>query len=436
MSNADTDGGTLKTLPGIRGMRTVTSQDARLWSQVQNVLVGQMQSYAYEEVRLPLVELTELFARGVGEATDIVEKEMYTLEDRDGTSMALRPEGTAGCVRALQEQGLLYNQTQRVFYEGLMFRYERPQLGRYRQFHQVGAEAFGFASADLDAELLSMCWDCWRALGIETGVALQLNTIGSSQSRAAFRQAFVDYLMPHSADLDEDSRRRLSSNPLRILDSKDAQTQALLNDAPRMADYLDEESVEHFEQLCELLDALDIPFEHNARLVRGLDYYTKTVFEWVTPHLGSQGTICGGGRYDRLVETLGGKPTPAAGFGMGLDRVVLLCEALAQKGAMRSVEAAADVYCCAQSESLRGWQLAVMTRLRSALPDLRFRSHLGGGKMKAQFKKADASGARFALIAGEEEAKTDKVGLKYLRDAQRAQETLTIEQVIERLRET
>ena len=291
----------------VRGMRDVLPEDARRWRFTEDRVREVLQSFGYEELQLPLLEYTELFARGVGEATDIVEKEMYSLLDKDGDSLSLRPEGTAGCVRALQDNGLLYNQTQKVFYAGPMFRYEKPQRGRYRQFSQIGAEVFGFQGPDVDAELLYMCQQFWQRLGVADGVRLQINTLGSGGARQAYRQALVDFLTPHAAELDTDSQRRLHTNPMRILDSKDTQTQKIVAGAPQLVDYIDEAGLEHFAALQKLLHGLEIDFEVNPRLVRGLDYYTHTVFEWVTDQLGAQGTICGGGRYDGLVELLGGR---------------------------------------------------------------------------------------------------------------------------------
>ncbi|MCZ6641525.1 MAG: histidine--tRNA ligase, partial [Gammaproteobacteria bacterium] len=298
----------------VRGMRDVLPEEARQWHYVENRLLQILLGYAYEEIHLPLLEATELFSRGVGEATDIVEKEMYNLASRDGEGLTLRPEGTAGCVRALQQHGLLFNQTQRVFYTGPMFRYERPQKGRYRQFYQIGAEAFGFTGPDVDVELILMCRDFWRALGVEDHVELEINTLGSGAARAAHREALLGYLTPLKNELDEASLRRLDNNPIRILDSKDPATLALLTNAPKLPDFIDVESKAHYSELLGMLDELDVPYRQNPGLVRGLDYYTHTVFEWITTSLGAQGTVCGGGRYDGLVELLGGRPTPAAGF--------------------------------------------------------------------------------------------------------------------------
>jgi len=411
----------------VRGMRDVLPVEARRWRAVEAQLHDVLDSFAYEEVQLPLLEFTELFSRGVGEATDIVEKEMYTLKDRDGDSITLRPEGTAGCVRALQQHGMLYNQTQRVFYRGPMFRYERPQRGRYRQFYQLGVEVFGLAGPDIDAELLSLCAQFWRRLGIDHLVQLELNSLGSSVCRSAYRNALVDYLTPLREDLDEESQRRLTTNPLRILDSKSAATQAVLTSAPPMSSFLDDASQTHFDTLCRLLTDLGVAYVLNSKLVRGLDYYTDTVFEWTTSALGAQGTICGGGRYDGLVELLGGKPTPGAGFALGLERVALLCE---QTQDARSFETAVDVYCCVMEPGHQSWAQNFTQMLRDALPGLRMRVHAGGGKLKAQLKKADVSGARWALIVGADEVADNKVTVKSM-SGQVPQQTLAVTELIE-----
>jgi histidyl-tRNA synthetase len=411
----------------VRGMRDVLPVEARRLRAVEADLHDVLHSFAYEEVQFPLLEFTELFSRGVGEATDIVEKEMYTLKDRDGDSITLRPEGTAGCVRALQQHGLLYNQTQRVFYRGPMFRYERPQRGRYRQFYQLGVEVFGLAGPDIDAELLYLCAQFWRRLGIDNLVALELNSLGSSASRAAYRSALVDYLTPLREELDEESQRRLTTNPLRILDSKSAATQEVVSSAPPMASFLDDASQAHFDSLCRLLTDLGVPYNLNSKLVRGLDYYTDTVFEWTTSALGAQGTICGGGRYDGLVELLGGKPTPGAGFAMGLERVALLCE---QTQDALAFEDSVDVYCCVMEPGQQSWAQNVTQTLRDALPGLRMRVHAGGGKLKTQLKKADVSGARWALIVGGDEVADNKVTVKAM-SGQIPQQTLAVTELIE-----
>jgi histidyl-tRNA synthetase len=415
----------------VRGMRDILPEQARRWDLVEQKLTEVIQGHAYEAIRLPLLEFTELFARGVGEATDIVEKEMYTLADRDGDSLSLRPEGTASSVRMLQEHGYLYNQTQRVFYAGPMFRYEKPQKGRYRQFYQIGAEAYGLAGPDIDAELIGLGWACWQALGIESMVRLEINTLGSGDARQQYRNALVSYLSPLKDQLDDDSRRRLSTNPMRILDSKNSETQRLLADAPRLPDFVDAQSIEHYDGLKGLLQDLGIPFRENPNLVRGLDYYTHTVFEWITEDLGSQGAICAGGRYDGLVERLGGKATPGVGFAIGLDRVVLLHE-LAHE---RAVENAADVYVCVVDQQLAGAAMQTTGALRLALPDQRIRLHMGGGNLKKQLKKADASGARVAVLIDQRSTDAGGLTLKHLRDAALGQESLTFDAGVDRLRQ-
>ena len=402
--------------------------EARRWRNVENAIVGVLDRFAYQEVQLPLLEAVEVFSRGVGEATDIVEKEMYRLTDRDGEGIALRPEGTAGCARALIENGLLYNQTQRVFYRGPMFRYERPQKGRYRQFYQIGVEAFGLPGPDIDAELIQLGCELWRALGIGGEVRLEINSIGSADARAAFRGALVDWLEPRQASLDEDSRRRLQTNPLRILDSKSEQTRRALDNGPAFKDYLDGDSAEHYASLRALLAEMDLDPVENPRLVRGLDYYTRSVFEWTTERLGAQGAICAGGRYDGLVELLGGRPTPAAGFAIGLERVLLLHESVHGT----SPEVPADVYCCVLQPELHGVALVAAQRLRAMTPRLRFRVHAGGGKLKNQLKRADKSGARWALLIGAEEVEDNLFALKDLR-ADTPQERLALAGVAARL---
>ena len=412
----------------VRGMRDVLPDEARRWRTVEERIVEVLDGFAYEELRLPLLEATELFARSVGAATDIVEKEMYSLIDRDGSSISLRPEGTASCARAMLEGGLLRNQSQRVFYRGPMFRHERPQRGRYRQFHQVGVEAFGPPGPDVDAELIQIGTEIWRALDLTGAVRLELNTLGAPTARAAWREALTAYLAPRRAELDADSARRLDRNPLRILDSKSESTQALLADAPSFDDYIDDESAEHFEALKGLLDELGVAYALNPRLVRGLDYYGRTVFEWTTERLGAQGTVCAGGRYDGLVEVIGGKPTAAAGFALGLERVVLLRQALDDD----ATPAAVDVYCCVLEPRWQGTALAAVQRLRDGAPGLRFRVNAGGGRLKSQLKRADQCGARWALLFGEAELRDNRMALKDLRSGA-PQEALAAPAVIERL---
>ena len=367
-------------------------------------------AYGYSEVRMPIVEMTHLFSRAIGEVTDVVEKEMYTFEDRNGDSLTLRPEGTAGCVRSGIENGLLYNQEQRLWYMGPMFRHERPQKGRYRQFHQCGVEVFGLDGPDVDAELIMMTARLWRELGIAQHVRLELNSIGSLEARANYRTALIDYLEQYQNVLDEDCKRRMYTNPLRVLDSKNPDVQAILGDAPQLSDYLDAESKQHFAGLCELLDAAGIEYTVNQRLVRGLDYYNRTVFEWITESLGSQGTVCGGGRYDGLVEQLGGKPTPAVGFAMGLERLVLMMETLGNTDVRRSV----DVYMVTAGEGTMMAGMKLAEQLREQVPGLRVMTHFGGGNFKKQFKRADKVGAAIALVLGEDEVAAQTVVVKDL----------------------
>jgi len=404
-----------KTLQAIRGMNDILPAQTPVWRYLEGIFAELLEAYGYSEIRLPIVEYTELFARGIGEGTDVVDKEMYTFRDRNDESLTLRPEGTAGCVRAVLEHGMTGGgQVQKLWYTGPMFRYEKPQKGRYRQFHQIGVEVFNQPGPDVDAELIVLTARLWQRLGMADAVTLQLNSLGSSEARARYRDALVAYLQQRFDQLDEDSQRRLSTNPLRILDSKNAQTQALLADAPTLADYLDEESRTHFEGLKARLDAVGIAYEINPKLVRGLDYYGRTVFEWVTDKLGAQGTVCAGGRYDGLVGQFGGKPTPGVGFAMGVERLVLLLETLELVPASLCREPHA--YICAFGEAAELSALALAERLRDALPGLRLLVNAGGGSFKSQFKKADKSGARFALILGENELASRMVGFKPLRD--------------------
>lgn len=405
----------------IRGMNDILPDQTPMWQFIEAQVRDLMQTHVYREIRLPIVEETGLFARSIGEVTDIVEKEMYTFPDRNDVSLTLRPEGTAGCVRACEEHGLLYNQTQRLWYQGPMFRYERPQKGRQRQFHQIGVETFGMAGADIEAELLAITASLWQRLGVAEAVQLEINSIGSPQARARYKEALVDYLQARFEQLDADSQRRLDSNPLRILDSKNPQTQALLDEAPRLNDYLDDESAQHHAQLKQNLDALGIAYCENPRLVRGLDYYSKTVFEWTTDRLGAQGTVCAGGRYDGLVEQLGGKPNTAVGFAMGIERLCLLVEEVAS-GIDNA--AAAEAYFVVLDADLQGQALALAQRLRAEVPGLRLQMHCGGGSLKSQMKKADRSGASFGIMLGSEEAERGVVTVKHLRDKNFEQQTL------------
>ena len=404
-----------KSLQAIRGMNDILPEQTPAWRYLESTLVSLLDGYGYKEIRLPIVEYTELFARGIGEGTDVVDKEMYTFLDRNEESLTLRPEGTAGCVRAVLEHGLSGGgQVQKLWYAGPMFRYEKPQKGRYRQFHQVGVEAFNLPGPDVDAELIALTWRLWKQLGLADAVTLQLNSLGSSEARAAYRDALVAYLQERFDQLDEDSQRRLTTNPLRILDSKNEATQAALVGAPTLGDYLDEESRLHFEGVKARLDAAGIRYQINHKLVRGLDYYNRTVFEWVTDKLGAQGTVCAGGRYDGLVTMLGGKATPGVGFAMGVERLVLLLETLELLPA--ELNRAADVYVCAFGEAAELAALTLVERLRDELPGLRLLLNSGGGSFKSQFKKADKSGARYALILGDDELAGRVVGCKPLRD--------------------
>ena len=390
-------------------MVDILPEDTPLWQSMETAALEVLSSYGYEEIRLPIIESTDLFARSIGEVTDIVEKEMYTFADRNDDSMTLRPEGTAGCVRAVVQHNLAVT-PQRLWYMGPMFRYERPQKGRQRQFHQLGVEAFGVSSPDQDAELIALCRQFWRRLGVDDALQLEINTIGSAADRARYRDALVDYLSQHVDQLDEDSQRRLDSNPLRILDSKNSDTQQILDNAPVLQDYIDDDTRAEFEQLLAYLNALGIEYVVNPRLVRGLDYYNKTVFEWTTEHLGAQSTVCGGGRYDTLVETFGGKSTPAAGFAVGLERLTLLMQALDI-----TVSPAADLYVITANEAAFRHSLPRLDGLRRRFPELDIVQHLGGGSFKNQFKRADKSGAAWALVYGEAEVAAEQVTLKPLR---------------------
>ncbi|HBO4904133.1 TPA: histidine--tRNA ligase [Pseudomonas aeruginosa] len=404
-----------KSLQAIRGMNDILPEQTPAWRYLERTFAGLLDGYGYSEIRLPILEFTELFARGIGEGTDVVDKEMYTFLDRNGESLTMRPEGTAGCVRAVLEHGLSGGgQVQKLWYTGPMFRYEKPQKGRYRQFHQIGVEVFNLPGPDIDAELIILTWRLWQKLGMADAVTLQLNTLGSSEARARYREALVAYLQERFEQLDEDSQRRMTTNPLRILDSKVESTQALLVGAPTLHDYLDEESIAHFEGLKARLDAVGLRYEINQKLVRGLDYYCRTAFEWVTDKLGAQGTVCGGGRYDGLVSQFGGKPTPGVGFAMGVERLVLLLETLGVIPA--ELNRPADLYVCAFGEPVELAALTLAEQLRSAIPGIRLLVNAGAGSFKSQFKKADKSGARFALILGEDEVANRVVGFKPLRD--------------------
>ncbi|MCI7353977.1 MAG: histidine--tRNA ligase [[Actinobacillus] rossii] len=397
-------------IKAIRGMNDTSPSETPLWQWVEGKVRSVLASYGYSEVRMPIVESTPLFARAIGEVTDVVSKEMYTFWDND-EQLTLRPEGTAGCVRAAIENGWSYNNEQRLWYMGPMFRHERPQKGRYRQFHQAGVEIFGITNPEIDAELIILTARLWQELGIDKDVTLQLNSIGSLEARANYRSALVDFLQNHTALLSEEEKERLVKNPLRILDTKNPELQKVLDDAPKLLDYLDDESREHFAQLCALLDAVGISYEINPKLVRGLDYYNKTVFEWVTTALGAQGTVCGGGRYDGLVEQLGGHATPGVGFAMGLERLVLLVQEVNKNITLPS---AVDIYLVFSGEGTTVSAFQLAEKLRSELPHLRVMTHCSGGNFKKQFKRADKSGAKFALVIGESEVQNAQVVVKDL----------------------
>ncbi|ELA8155919.1 histidine--tRNA ligase [Vibrio parahaemolyticus] len=416
-----------KTIQAIRGMNDCLPTQSPLWQKLENTVKNVISAYGYNEVRMPIVEETNLFSRAVGEETDVVSKEMYTFDDRNGDSLTLRPEGTAGCVRSCIQNSLINRDEQRLWYMGPMFRHERPQKGRYRQFHQCGVEVFGLNGPDVDAELIMMTARLWRELGIDKHVRLELNSIGSQEDRADYRIALVAFLEQHIDVLDEDCKRRMHTNPLRVLDTKNPDIQAILGDAPRLSEYLGEESKAHFAGLCELLDAAGIEYTVNERLVRGLDYYNRTVFEWITESLGAQGTVCGGGRYDGLVEQLGGKPTPAVGFAMGLERLVLMLETLELTDVRRSV----DVYVVTAGEGTMMAGMKLAEQLREAISGVRVMNHFGGGNFKKQFKRADKVGAVVALVLGENEVADNTVVLKDLVGGE--QETYSQAEVAEKI---
>jgi len=421
--------GRTQPLRGIRGMGDRLPTETPWWQQLEAAVRRVVRAYGYRELRLPVMEFTELFKRSIGEVTDIVEKEMYTFEDRNGDSLTLRPEGTAGAVRAGIQHGLVNQGAQRLWYMGPMFRHERPQKGRYRQFHQVGVEAFGIATPDLDAEIILMSARMLRAIGL-SGLRLELNTLGSAESRAAYREELVAYLRQHEAELDDDSRRRLETNPLRILDTKNPDTRAILEGAPRMADSLDEESRNDFDELCRRLDAAGVEYTVNSHLVRGLDYYTKTVFEWITDDLGAQGTVCAGGRYDGLVEQLGGPSTPAAGFAAGLERLVAL---MAERDPELPERAGPHAYLVVAGDRAAEQADGLAETLRDRLPDLRLIRHCGGGSFKSQMKRADRSGAAVALILGDDEAAAGEVTWRPLQGGGE-QERLELDAAADRLK--
>lgn len=409
-------------IQAIRGMNDTLPDRTPLWRYIEQIFINCLTNYGYQEIRFPLVESTQLFKRTIGEVTDIVEKEMYTFNDLNGDSITLRPEGTAGCVRACLEHGLLHNQQQKLWYLGSMFRHERPQKGRYRQFNQLGVEAFGIPGAEIELELISLCRKFWIQLGFADLVQLQINTIGELSERQKYKSILVEYLNDHAELLDEDSKRRLTRNPLRILDSKNPEMQQLIANAPKMIDMLEGKSKDHCQAFCKGLDALRIPYVVNPVLVRGLDYYGHTVFEWVTDRLGSQATICAGGRYDILVEQLGGNATPAVGFALGIERIFLLMETL---NLLPQENNRASLFVIGTNEDAIVKGLVLAESIRNAYPTLDVLVNTSGGSFKSQFKKADKSGARLALILGEEEMANQTVSIKDLRQGI---EQITVEQ--------
>lgn len=397
-------------IQSITGMKDILPDESPLWQKVETTLKQIMASYGYAEMRMPAVEYTSLFVRSIGEVTDVVEKEMYTFDD-NGDSLSLRPEGTAGCVRACIEHGLIHNQERRVWYTGSMFRHEKPQKGRYREFHQFGAEIFGISSAEIDAEIILLTNRIWKKFGIGDHVVLQLNSLGSSEERASYREALVAFLEQHKESLDEDCQRRMYTNPLRVLDTKNEKVLEILQNAPKLTDYFGEETINHFDRLRAILDANGVKYEINPRLVRGLDYYNHTVFEWVTDLLGAQGTICGGGRYDGLVEQLGAQPTPAVGFAIGLERFILLLQSINAV----EVENPVDVYFCAVGDEAVRQSMVIAEQLRDQISGIRILTNCSGGNFKKQFKRADKSGALFALVLADDELAKNEIGIKNLR---------------------
>ncbi len=397
-------------IQSITGMKDILPDESPLWQKVETTLKQIMASYGYAEMRMPAVEYTSLFVRSIGEVTDVVEKEMYTFDD-NGDSLSLRPEGTAGCVRACIEHGLIHNQERRVWYTGSMFRHEKPQKGRYREFHQFGAEIFGISSAEIDAEIILLTNRIWKKFGIGDHVVLQLNSLGSSEERASYREALVAFLEQHKESLDEDCQRRMYINPLRVLDTKNEKVLEILQNAPKLTDYFGEETRNHFDRLRAILDANGVKYEINPRLVRGLDYYNHTVFEWVTDLLGAQGTICGGGRYDGLVEQLGAQPTPAVGFAIGLERFILLLQSINAV----EVENPVDVYFCAVGDEAVRQSMVIAEQLRDQISGIRILTNCSGGNFKKQFKRADKSGALFALVLADDELAKNEIGIKNLR---------------------
>ncbi|HJP04442.1 MAG: histidine--tRNA ligase [Chromatiales bacterium] len=415
-------------ITGIRGMGDILPDETPLWQQVEAVLRDTLQSYGYRELRVPVVERTELFKRSIGEVTDIVEKEMYTFDDRNSESLTLRPEATAGIVRAGIAHGLFHNQKQKIWSGGPMFRYEKPQKGRYRQFHQFDVEAFGFEGPDIDAELIAISARIWKKLGLDS-IELQLNSLGTPESRNAYRNELIEYFGAHENSLDDESRERLQRNPMRLLDSKHPDMQALIKAAPRIADHLDSKSAEHFASLQELLGDIGITYTVNSRLVRGLDYYSRTVFEWVTDQLGAQGAICSGGRYDGLVDHLGGRQTPAIGWAIGMERLVEMVR-ISNKLA---TDTGPDVYFVAVGDQASRQAFKLVESLRDNAPDLAIELNAGAGSFKSQFKRADKSGAAIALILGEAELDSKSIGVKALRNTEE-QETVSWDGIITAIR--
>lgn len=417
-----------KTIQSIRGMHDILPEQSAAWQYLETTVRQLLSRYSYREIRTPILEVTELFKRAVGEVTDIVEKEMYTFADRNGDSLSLRPEGTASCVRAGIEHGLLYNQQQRLWYTGPMFRHERPQKGRYRQFHQVGVETFGITGPDIDAELIALSARLWQELGLKN-LRLELNSLGTPAARAVYRDKLIEYFSAHFDQLDEEAKQRLQTNPMRILDTKHPVTRPIADAAPSLHDYLDTESKRHFEQLCSLLDEMGIKYSINPRLVRGLDYYTRTVFEWITEELGAQGTICAGGRYDGLVKQMGGHDTPACGFAMGMERLLELIQV--QEQAANS--AAPDIYLILAGEAAVQTGMVLAEQLRTELPKLKLQVNAGGGSLKTQMKRADKSGAHYALILGEQELAVGEIGFKPMHEAEAAQLSFKLTELSEQL---
>ncbi len=412
-------------IQAIRGMHDILPEQTPLWQKVEEIIRTVLDSYGYREIRLPIVEKTELFKRSIGEVTDIVEKEMYSFEDRNGDSLTLRPEGTAGCLRACLEHGLLHNQVHRLWYLGPMFRHERPQKGRYRQFYQLGIETYGMEGPDIDAEIILLSHRLWKKLGILDSLELQLNSLGTTEERLIYRDKLVDYFNQHLDVLDEDSLRRLETNPLRILDSKNPDMKAMLDQAPALMDYLGEDSLNHFKSLTSYLDQLGIQYVINTRLVRGLDYYGKTVFEWVTDQLGAQGTICAGGRYDGLIEQLGGRKNYAIGFALGMERLLSLVEMQEDF----AVDSQIDVYMIRVGDEAEKFAMQVAELLRDQVQGLKVMMHCGSGSFKSQFKKADKSGAEYAVIIGDDEASNNAVSLKPLRTDEE-QQNLSVDELL------